>query len=119
MLVSLGKPKARILYQDDHTLLCTCRPQDIAVVLLNRADAPATLSVTWAELGIPPGQHMRVRDVANRKDLPVAIGKFSAIVGTHDVSFVRLTHDSDAEPAAAVVLRNTALPRDVRGGMSL
>ena len=50
--------------------------QDIAVVMLNRAvtEAPANLSVTWAELGIPSGQHMHVRDIVDRKDLPMTVG---------------------------------------------
>ena len=65
--------------------------QDIAVVMLNRAEASATMSVTWAELGISPGQHMRVRDIVNRKDLPMAVGGFNATVDAHDVAFVRFT----------------------------
>ena len=64
---------------------------EMAVVLLNRADSPTTLSVAWAELGIAPEQKMRVRDVIKREDLPGATGNFSALVGSHDVAFVRLT----------------------------
>ena len=47
--------------------------------------------MTWVELGISPSRRMRVRDVVNRKDLPVAFGGFNATVAPHDVVFVRLT----------------------------
>ena len=63
---------------------------ELAIVLLNRAEAPAQLSVTWAELHLPAGAKMNVRDVAHHKDLPAASGSFSATVGKHDVAFVRL-----------------------------
>ena len=63
----------------------------LAVVLLNRAEAPAQLAVSWAELHLPAGAKMNVRDVANRKDLPAASGLFSAMVGKHDVAFIRLS----------------------------
>ena len=65
--------------------------RELAVVMLNRAEAPAQLSVTWAELHLPAGTKMNVRDVANHKDLPTASGTFSATVGTHDVAFIRLS----------------------------
>ena len=36
---------------------------DIAVVFLNRGEAPTTLSVSWRALGLKEGQAMAVRDV--------------------------------------------------------
>ena len=57
----------------------------LAVLLLNRAEAAATLSVSWAELGLPRAQAMAVRDVVGRRDLPPATGSFSARVPPHDV----------------------------------
>ena len=63
---------------------------EIAVVLLNRDETPANLSVTWQSLGLDANQPMAVRDVANRKDLSQAVGRFESRVGKHDVSFVRL-----------------------------
>ena len=85
--------------------------QDIAVVMLNRAvtEAPANLSVTWAELGIPSGQHMHVRDIVNRKDLPMAVGDFSATVDTHDVAFVRLTQSTQLKSDDSVDVAPTAV----------
>lgn len=67
---------------------------ELAVVLLNRAEAPAQLTVSWAELGLPDGAKMNVRDVTNLKDLPTASGSFSSTVGKHDVAFIRLSPSS-------------------------
>ena len=64
---------------------------DMAVILLNRAETPATVSVGWSELGLPPGKHMAVRDVINSGQLPPAVDQFAATVAAHDVVFVRLT----------------------------
>ena len=67
----------------------------LAVVLLNRAEAPAHLSVSWAELGLATGTKMRVRDVMNQKDLPgLASGTWGVTVGKHDVAFIRLSPSS-------------------------
>ena len=63
------------------------RADSLAVVLFNRGEASASLSVSWAELGLPGRQKMAVRDVIARKDLAVAVGKLEAEVGRHDVAF--------------------------------
>ena len=63
----------------------------LAVVLLNRAEAPARLSVSWAELGLAAGTKVRVRDVMDQKDLPAATDTWGATVGKHDVAFIRLS----------------------------
>jgi len=62
-----------------------------AVVLLNRDETAAELSVSWAELGLPGGTSMAVRDVINGKDLPHATDSWSGTVGKHDVAFIRLS----------------------------
>ena len=62
----------------------------LAVVLLNRAETPAHLSVSWAELGLAAGAKMRVRDVTNQEDLPTASGTWGATIGKHDVAFILL-----------------------------
>lgn len=51
--------------------------------------------VSWKELRIPPAQRMGVRDVANNKDLPGAVGSFEATAAKHGVAFVTLTPASD------------------------
>jgi hypothetical protein len=63
----------------------------LAVVLLNRGEAPANLTVSWGELGLGAGRRMAVRDVGSRRDLPDAAGRFESLVGKHDVAFIRLT----------------------------
>ena len=63
------------------------RADSLAVVLFNRGEASASLSVSWAELGLPSGQKMAVRDVIARKDLAVAADKLEVEVGRHDVAF--------------------------------
>ena len=62
----------------------------IAVVLLNRDETPAKLRVSWAELGLDAGRRMAVRDVANKRELPDAVGQFTSLVAKHDVAFIRL-----------------------------
>lgn len=68
--------------------------EQLAVVLLNRGEAPAQLSVSWAELGLAAGAKMHVRDVTNQKDLPTASDTWGATVGKHDVAFIRLSPSS-------------------------
>ena len=63
---------------------------ELAVVLFNRDEVAARISVTWTELGVAAAQKMTVRDVINRKDLRVVVGKLDLEVGRHDVAFVLL-----------------------------
>jgi hypothetical protein len=69
---------------------------DIAVLLMNNADAPATLSLEWdAVPGLlsPQGSLVRVRDIWNHADLGVVEGAFlpDAPTTPHDSIFLRLT----------------------------
>jgi alpha-galactosidase len=59
-----------------------------AVLLLNRGDAPATLAVTWAELGLTGPR--AVRDVWERADLGVRADGHEATVGRHAAALFRL-----------------------------
>ena len=59
-----------------------------AVGLFNLWEVPRELTVTWDQLGIK-GKH-RVRDVWRQSDLAEAEGSYSAQVGRHGVTFVRL-----------------------------
>ena len=94
---SSSKKPAKDITTSDITSQVFARPLGIgnnagvAVVLLNRDEDPARLTVSWAELGIAPAQRMAVRDVANNKDLPDAAGSFEATVAKHDVAFITLT----------------------------
>ena len=59
-------------------------------VLLNRDEAPATLAVSWDELGLPSGARVAVRDVIKGTDVGERTHGFSTVVAKHDVAFVRL-----------------------------
>ena len=61
----------------------------LALLLLNRGPAPATLRATWAQLGIKGT--MEVHDVVRQRGAGTASGSFAAVVPSHDVSFVVLT----------------------------
>eukprot|EP00038_Savillea_parva_P008429 m.176929 g.176929 ORF g.176929 m.176929 type:complete len:581 (+) comp14252_c0_seq1:36-1778(+) len=63
---------------------------ETAVVLLNRDETPTKLTVSWADLGLEPTATFAVRDVINKKDLGHMTGEYSAVVGKHDVAFIRL-----------------------------
>jgi alpha-galactosidase len=60
----------------------------LALGLFNLGEAPATLSVTWAELGLEGPRS--VRDLWRQKDAGKAAGHYSATVNRHGVAFVRL-----------------------------
>lgn len=63
----------------------------VAVALLNRQDhGSQTISVEWTDLGLHVSTSCTVRDLIAQKDLPDATGSFSASLGSHDVSLVRL-----------------------------
>jgi alpha-galactosidase len=82
--------QARPLVMDDETLIMSKSLQDgsVAVGLFNLWEIPREISVTWQQLGIQ-GRH-RVRDVWRQRDLTDADGRYSAKIGRHGVSLVRL-----------------------------
>ena len=62
----------------------------LAVVLLNRGPEPATLAVSWDQLGLTAGQTYSVYDVIKNQAAGSTTGSFTAAVPSHDVSFVIL-----------------------------
>ena len=62
-----------------------------APVLLNRGESAVMLSASWAQLGLPAGATLAVRDVLRKADAPRATGKFEAKVPKHGVAFVVLS----------------------------
>jgi alpha-galactosidase len=62
----------------------------LAVLLLNRGSQPTRLSVSWAQLGLPDAETVRVYDVVAQRDAGSAAGVYAADVPSHDVSFVVL-----------------------------
>jgi len=63
---------------------------DRAVILFNRGNTTAPISVTWEQIGLPPGFEAGVRDLWARKDLGKFKGRFTAKVEPHDVVMLRI-----------------------------
>ena len=65
----------------------------LAVLLLNKGDTPAsTISCNWAELGIPEGQMVAVRDLVGRTPLQNATGEIAlGSFPPHSSRLVKLT----------------------------
>ena len=65
-----------------------------AVLLLNRDEHAREIAVSWKELGVDDATlPLHVFDIISRKHLQSAVqGRYSALVSSHDVAFVRLTH---------------------------
>ena len=63
----------------------------IALVLLNRQDhGSQAIDVSWADLGLHANVSCKVRDLISQQDLLDANGSFSANLGSHDASLLRL-----------------------------
>ncbi len=62
-----------------------------AVVLFNRSDADANISVTWPELGYTAGLEARVRDLWSKRDVGGYRGSYAATVPTHGAVMFKLT----------------------------
>lgn len=60
-----------------------------AVMLLNRTEQAATISVSWDEIGLPSGP-AAVRDLWERKDQGVFYNSYGANVPPHAVVLVRI-----------------------------
>jgi alpha-galactosidase len=61
-----------------------------AVILFNRGSAPATIMVSWPELGLPQNSAQSVRDLWQQKDLGLVTGAFTATVMPHDVAMIKV-----------------------------
>ena len=73
----------------------------LAVLLLNRGAAPARMSATWAQLGLPAGASCSVYDVIAQRDTGTeAKDTFIATVASHDVSFVILKAAASVSPGS-------------------
>lgn len=69
----------------------------VAAMLLNRSPAAATVSCSWAEIGLPhPAAAATVRDLWQRKDLGSFTGAYAATVPSHGAVVVKV-----AQAAAA------------------
>jgi alpha-galactosidase len=89
----LGR-QGRIVRGPDGPELVMAKPLEdgsLAVGLFSLGDSPATITVSWEELGIAGPQH--VRDLWRQKDLGLFHRRFEAPVTRHGVALVRLTPD--------------------------
>ncbi len=62
-----------------------------AVVLFNRSDKQANITVTWVELGYPSHVKAEVRDLWQHKNLGKFKRKFSSEVPSHDVVMIKVS----------------------------
>ena len=66
-------------------------PTELAVLLLNRGEAPSDVACSWAELGVAAGATAAVRDLWAQQDLPDAVGSVAAAgVAPHASRLLRL-----------------------------
>jgi alpha-galactosidase len=61
-----------------------------AVVLFNRGESDADISVTWEDLGYPAHLSAAVSDLWAKKDLGKSTGSFTAKVPSHGVAMLRV-----------------------------
>ena len=61
-----------------------------AVVLLNRSNAQANISVSWTEIGYPTNLTFAVQDLWQKKNLGKYKGLFTAKVPSHAVVMVKI-----------------------------
>jgi hypothetical protein len=63
----------------------------VAVVLLNLGDTAAPVTAEWADLGIPAGAKVTVRDLWKKSDAPDATGSLTAMTPAHGTKMFKLT----------------------------
>jgi len=61
-----------------------------AVILFNRGNVAAPVTVSWEQIGLAPAAEAHVRDLWARKDLGSLKGRFTAKVEPHDVVMIRV-----------------------------
>ena len=89
----LGKPAGRIsLNGTSQVWARDLEDGSKAAGLFNLGDQPATVSVSWGELGIKGPQ--MVRDLWRQQNLGSFTGKFEATVPSHGVVLVKITSES-------------------------
>ncbi|HEY2061180.1 MAG TPA: hypothetical protein VGH57_22615 [Amycolatopsis sp.] len=89
------------------------RAGDRAVVLLNRGDAAAPVTLNFADAGL--SGNVSVRDLRARADRGTGTGSYTAAVPAHGTVFLRL-HGTDLVPGTDVGGGASASPAVVRSG---
>jgi alpha-galactosidase len=88
---ALGSPGQRVRKDGDFEVWAR-RIQDggRAVILFNRSQASADITVNWEVLGYPSHISAKIRDLWQHKDVGSATGKYTANVGGHSVVMLRV-----------------------------
>jgi alpha-galactosidase len=94
---ALGMQGKRILKSPNEVWAKPMGDGSRAIVLFNRANQPARLSVKWSDVWIKPGV-ARVRDLWKHQDLGTFTDSFSAVVEPHGVVMVRVWGDPAPNP---------------------
>ncbi len=85
----LGKPGRRLAKEGGLEVWAReLEDGSLAVGLFNRGETEARVTARWADLGLSGRQ--RVRDLWRQKDIGVFADQFSATVGRHGVTLVRI-----------------------------
>ena len=61
-----------------------------AILLFNRSQAPADITITWEELGYPAHVPAKLRDLWQHKDLGSTTAKYTTNVAPHSVVMLRM-----------------------------
>jgi alpha-galactosidase len=87
----LGHPGRRV-HQEGNLEVWARQLQDggRAVILLNRGQSPADITVNWENVGYPTHLSAKVRDLWQHKDEGSATGKYTANVAPHSVVMLRV-----------------------------
>ncbi len=86
----LGKQATRVAGDEVHSVYAKpLEDGSIAIGLFNRDEEPATISVSWHDLGLSGAQ--RARDVWSQKDIGERVDAVSETVPPHGVKLLKLT----------------------------
>jgi alpha-galactosidase len=87
----LGRPGRRIRKDGDLEVWGRQRQDGgRAVILLNRSQSPADITVNWEDVGYPAHVPAKLRDLWQHKDLGSMTAKYTANVAPHSVVMLRM-----------------------------
>jgi alpha-galactosidase len=88
---ALGKQGKRIRHENDQDVFVKpLAGGGMAVLLLNRAAAQQTISITWEQLGLAGDAALNGRDLWEHQDLGTLAAQFSAPVASHGAVMITL-----------------------------
>ena len=92
LAAALGAQGKRVRHENDQDVwVKPLQNGAIAVLMLNRGTAEQTITLNWADLGVPPEKSLAVRDLWEHKDLGQMSGKFTpAPIPSHGTVMITL-----------------------------